>query len=163
MAALALVVPASYQGTLCRDTKEYASRDYISSEDLDFFLEGESAKRAMRVLDTDGDGRISLAEMRDAVIAIYRERKNLAFTLKARTHLSRLVPAGAWVWSYGLLVEELFNHGHYVYSNMLSRSVQYNSIVQHSTVSRCPLRALCHAGNMHCCGRTRAQWWARWS
>ena len=39
----------------------------------------------MRVLDTDGDGRISLAEMRDAVIAIYRERKNLAFTLKART------------------------------------------------------------------------------
>ena len=48
----------------------------------------------MRVLDTDGDGRISLAEMRDAVIAIYRERKNLAFTLKACTHLSLVAPAG---------------------------------------------------------------------
>ena len=61
-----------------------ARRDYISREDLSFFLEGEAAARAMRVLDTDGDGRVSLAEMRDAVIAIYRERKNLAFTLKAR-------------------------------------------------------------------------------
>lgn len=74
------------QGRLSCDTKKCTSRDYISSEDLDFFLEGESAKRAMRVLDTDGDGRISLAEMRDAVIAIYRERKNLAFTLKVRTY-----------------------------------------------------------------------------
>ena len=60
-----------------------ARRDYISREDLNFFLEGEAAARAVRVLDTDGDGRVSLAEMRDAVIAIYRERKNLAFTLKA--------------------------------------------------------------------------------
>ncbi|KAK9844135.1 hypothetical protein WJX81_005562 [Elliptochloris bilobata] len=58
------------------------SRDYITREDLDFFLEGEATVRAMRVLDTDGDGRISLGEMRDAVIVIYRERKNLAFTLK---------------------------------------------------------------------------------
>ena len=88
------------QGRICCNTKENASRDYISSEDLDFFLEGESAKRAMRVLDTDGDGRISLAEMRDAVIAIYRERKNLAFTLKARAHLFLVVPARAWFWFY---------------------------------------------------------------
>lgn len=49
---------------------------------MGFFLEGDAVARAMRVLDTDCDGKVSLAEMRDAVIAIYRERKNLAFTLK---------------------------------------------------------------------------------
>ena len=63
------------------------SRDYISREDLQFFLEGEAVARAMRVLDTDCDGKVSLAEMRDAVIAIYRERKNLAFTLKVSVNV----------------------------------------------------------------------------
>ncbi len=45
----------------------------------------------MRVLDTDCDGKVSLAEMRDAVIAIYRERKNLAFTLKVLGSCNQLV------------------------------------------------------------------------
>ena len=34
------------------------------------------------MLDVDGDGKVSLHDMRDAVIQIYNERKNLAFTLK---------------------------------------------------------------------------------
>eukprot|EP00884_Botryococcus_braunii_P005990 jgi/Botrbrau1/15392/Bobra.43_2s0020.1 len=39
----------------------------------------------MRVLDVDGDGKVSLSDIRDAVVSIYRERRNLAFTLKDTT------------------------------------------------------------------------------
>jgi Ca2+-binding EF-hand superfamily protein len=51
-------------------------------EDLEYFLPEDRARAALAVLDTDGDGRISMSDMRDAVVSIYRERKNLAATLK---------------------------------------------------------------------------------
>lgn len=58
------------------------ARNEILLEDLQWFLPGEKAAAAMRVLDVDGDGKVSLSDIRDAVVAIYRERRNLAFTLK---------------------------------------------------------------------------------
>lgn len=59
-----------------------ARRDHISLQDLECFLPADRAKEALTVLDIDGDGKISLADMRDAVVAIYHERTNLASTLK---------------------------------------------------------------------------------
>ena len=57
-------------------------RDHISVQDLEWFLPPTKAANALSVLDIDGDGKISLSDMRDAVVSIYKERKNLAFTLK---------------------------------------------------------------------------------
>jgi hypothetical protein len=77
-----------------------ACREYILLEDLCQFLPEDRAKAAFPVLDCDGDGRVSMADMRDAVVAIYKERKNLALTLKARAAACRLVhmrTAGAHV------------------------------------------------------------------
>lgn len=51
-------------------------------EDLQWFLPGDKARGALAVLDVDGDGKISMCDMRDAVVSIYRERKHLAATLK---------------------------------------------------------------------------------
>ena len=51
-------------------------------EDLQWFLPGDKAKAALAVLDVDGDGQVSMQDMRDAVVSIYRQRKNLALTLK---------------------------------------------------------------------------------
>ena len=59
-------------------------RDHITTEDLLCFLPPEKAANALSVLDIDGDGKISLTDMRDAVVSIYKERTNLASTLKAR-------------------------------------------------------------------------------
>lgn len=45
----------------------------------------EKAANALSVLDIDGDGKITLSDMRDAVVSIYHERTNLASTLKVRS------------------------------------------------------------------------------
>lgn len=51
-------------------------------DDLYWFLPEDKAKAAFPVLDVDGDGKVTMADMRDAVVSIYKERKNLALTLK---------------------------------------------------------------------------------
>ena len=38
--------------------------------DLEFFMPPEKIAQALKVLDVDGDGKISLADMRDAVIQV---------------------------------------------------------------------------------------------
>ena len=58
------------------------SRDHISLQDLECFLPPVKAASALSALDTDGDGKISMSDMRDAVVSIYHERTNLASTLK---------------------------------------------------------------------------------
>ena len=60
----------------------HACREFILLEDLYWFLPEDKAKAALAVLDVDADGKVSMADMRDAVVAIYKERKNLACTLK---------------------------------------------------------------------------------
>ena len=66
-------------------------RDHISVQDLEWFLPPTKAANALSVLDIDGDGKISLSDMRDAVVSIYKERKNLAFTLKVAFLLAQLL------------------------------------------------------------------------
>lgn len=51
-------------------------------EDLEAFLSPEQAKEAFEMLDNNGDGKLVLADIRDAVIKIYKERRNLALSLK---------------------------------------------------------------------------------
>ena len=66
-------------------------RDHISLQDLECFLPPEKAANALSALDIDGDGKISMSDMRDAVVAIYHERTNLASTLKVRHEKSWLL------------------------------------------------------------------------
>ena len=51
-------------------------------EDLEAFLSPEQAREAFDLLDNNGDGKLVLADIRDAVIKIYKERRNLALSLK---------------------------------------------------------------------------------
>lgn len=51
-------------------------------EDLEAFLSPEQAQEAFDMLDSNGDGKLVLADIRDAVIKIYKERRNLALSLK---------------------------------------------------------------------------------
>lgn len=51
-------------------------------EDLEAFLSPEQAQEAFDMLDNNGDGKLVLADIRDAVIKIYKERRNLALSLK---------------------------------------------------------------------------------
>ena len=80
-------------------------RDHISVQDLEWFLPPTKAANALSVLDIDGDGKISLSDMRDAVVSIYKERKNLAFTLKVALLCIQLLgllllPEASWTSSY---------------------------------------------------------------
>lgn len=47
-------------------------RTYIMPEDLEHFLEPEKAQQAFDVLDVDGDGQVTLHNIRDAVVNIYQ-------------------------------------------------------------------------------------------
>jgi len=67
------------------------SRNYIVREDLEHFLPARKAAKAFALLDTDNDGKVTLHNTRDAVIQVYKERKDLAATLKdTRTVVGRL-------------------------------------------------------------------------
>lgn len=57
-------------------------RNHIVMEDLEAFLTPEQAREAFDILDNNGDGKLVLADIRDAVIKIYKERRNLALSLK---------------------------------------------------------------------------------
>lgn len=57
-------------------------RNHIILEDLEAFLNPEQAVEAFAMLDNNGDGKLVLADIRDAVIKIYKERRNLALSLK---------------------------------------------------------------------------------
>lgn len=47
-----------------------ARRNFIVPMDLEFFMPPEKIPQALKALDVDGDGKISLADMRDAVIQV---------------------------------------------------------------------------------------------
>ena len=47
-------------------------RTYILPEDLEHFLEPEKAQQAFDILDVDGDGQVTLHNIRDAVVSIYQ-------------------------------------------------------------------------------------------
>lgn len=66
-------------------------RNFILQEDIEHFLPPDAAKLCFESLDIDGDGKVSLHDMREAVLKIYQNRKHLALTLKdTRTIVGKL-------------------------------------------------------------------------
>ena len=49
-------------------------RNYILPQDLVSFLPADKIDHAFETLDMDGDGRVSLQDIRDAVVQIYKVR-----------------------------------------------------------------------------------------
>ena len=47
-------------------------RNYILVDDLEFFMPRVKAQKAFEMLDVDCDGQVSLHDIRDAVLNIYR-------------------------------------------------------------------------------------------
>lgn len=71
--------------------KPYFDRNYVLPEDLEYFLPAHKAAKAFDLLDVDSDGRVTLHDIRDAVLNVYSERKHLAFQLKdTKTVVSKL-------------------------------------------------------------------------
>ena len=60
----------------------HACRTYILPSDLEEFLAPQEVDEAFHMLDENGNGKVSLHEIRDAVINIFNERRNLATSLK---------------------------------------------------------------------------------
>lgn len=58
------------------------TRNYIQQADLEHFMPASKAAKAFAMFDQDGDGKVTLHNARDAVIRVYKERKDLAHTLK---------------------------------------------------------------------------------
>lgn len=85
-------------------------------EDLEAFLSPEQAVEAFAMLDNNGDGKLVLADIRDAVIKIYKERRNLALSLKVHScafaatyleHVSISLASDAAAMSRGWLLRVL--------------------------------------------------------
>eukprot|EP00798_Chlamydomonas_sp_ICE-L_P026211 gene26211-11942_t len=58
-------------------------RSYVSPEDLlHFFDFPEEALACFNILDQDGDGKVTLSEIVDVIVKVYKERKKLALSLK---------------------------------------------------------------------------------
>ena len=55
-----------------------AGRHYLIQEDLQHFLEPQDAAEAFQLLDQDGNGRVTLKEMRMTVLSIYKVRSHLS-------------------------------------------------------------------------------------
>ncbi|KAG2500887.1 hypothetical protein HYH03_001647 [Edaphochlamys debaryana] len=67
-------------------------RKYLVAKDFEpFFSTPEEVREAFNVFDSDGDGRITLQNMCDTIVRIYKERKKLALTLQdTRTVVAKL-------------------------------------------------------------------------
>ncbi|KAK9845183.1 hypothetical protein WJX84_001954 [Apatococcus fuscideae] len=73
------------------NVKPFFHRNFILQEDIEHFLPPDAAKLCFDSLDMDGDGKVSLHDMREAVLKIYQNRKHLALTLKdTRTIVGKL-------------------------------------------------------------------------
>ena len=60
---------------------EDKQREHLSREDIAHFLPAKDVDGAFRMLDSDGDGKPSWPECRDAVIRIFKQRKQLTAAL----------------------------------------------------------------------------------
>lgn len=56
-------------------------RTYILPEDLEHFLEPDKAQQAFDILDVDGDGQVTLHNIRDAVVSIYQVSSRILLRL----------------------------------------------------------------------------------
>ena len=57
-------------------------RNYIVPMDLEFFMPPEKIPQALKVLDVDNDGKISLSDMRDAVIQVALSSAQVSLSLQ---------------------------------------------------------------------------------
>ncbi|KAK9840563.1 hypothetical protein WJX81_001411 [Elliptochloris bilobata] len=64
------------------NVKASLDRNHIEREDLEAFLPADQAAEAFAMLDKDGNGQLTLSEVREAIVNIFRERRNLAVQLK---------------------------------------------------------------------------------
>ena len=67
------MVPNTALNAVCMETCQncmMVCRNFIVPMDLEFFMPPEKIPQALKALDVDGDGKISLADMRDAVIQV---------------------------------------------------------------------------------------------
>ena len=53
-------------------TQFFGSRNYILPQDLVGFLPADKIDNAFEMLDVDGDGKVSLQDIRDAVLQLYK-------------------------------------------------------------------------------------------
>ena len=53
-------------------SKRFAYRNYILPQDLIGFLPADKVDNAFEMLDVDGDGKVSLQDIRDAVLQLYK-------------------------------------------------------------------------------------------
>lgn len=62
------------KGTAClpRARGHQTCRNYILQEDIEYFLPPKKAAKAFELLDKDQDGRVSLHDIRDAILQIYK-------------------------------------------------------------------------------------------
>ena len=68
--------------------KPFFDRTYILPEDLEhFYMTPKEAQEAFEMLDISGDGQITLAEIRDSIVSIYRvSRQHLCLQLHSFQH-----------------------------------------------------------------------------
>ena len=59
-------------------------RNHIERDDLEAFLPPEQAEEAFRMLDQDGNGRLTLSEVRAAITNIFRRGPSLAQFIYSR-------------------------------------------------------------------------------
>ena len=60
---------------MCTDMADYlmfCCRNYILQEDIEYFMPPHKAAKAFEILDHDQDGRVSLHDIRDAILLIYK-------------------------------------------------------------------------------------------
>ncbi|PNH11269.1 Mechanosensitive ion channel protein 10 [Tetrabaena socialis] len=71
---------------------DFKGRRYLVARDFEpFFNTAQEVREAFGIFDTDGDGRISLGQMVDTIVRVYKERKKLALTLQdTRTVVAKL-------------------------------------------------------------------------
>ena len=77
-------------------------RTYILPSDLEEFLAPQEVDEAFHMLDENGNGKVSLHEIRDAVINIFNERRNLATSLKVLSPSTRTPSPRAQELPYAL-------------------------------------------------------------
>jgi Ca2+-binding EF-hand superfamily protein len=62
-------------------------RDFITEDDFQLFFDApETAAAAFAFFDVDKDGSVSKSEVKEAVLNIYKERKNMAASLQVGDH-----------------------------------------------------------------------------
>lgn len=55
----------------CLQSIACGCRNYVLPEDLEYFLPAHKAAKAFDLLDVDSDGRVTLHDIRDAVLNVY--------------------------------------------------------------------------------------------